>query len=125
MPVSRMKLRRLIGMSNHFALHRCSAQSAVHMLLLSGELMSCCAAGTNGCLDLRRRAFALGGELSAMWSRCPGSIARRARNNLAPLRRGSAGWMPTRIGSLSAGVGHRRPVTIRKASLMAGSMRQV
>ena len=36
-----------------------------------------------------------------------------------------ADWMPTRIGRLSAGVGRRHPVTIRKASLMAGSMRRV
>ena len=32
--------------------------------------------------------------------------------------------MPARVGRLSAGVGCRRPVTIRKASLMAGSMRR-
>ena len=36
-------------------------QCAAHMLL-SEELMSCYAAGTNGCLDLRCRAFALGGH---------------------------------------------------------------
>ena len=95
------------------------------MLLLSDELMRCCAAGTNGCLDLRRRAFALDGRVSAEWDRCPGSMTRRARDNVAPLRRSSAGWMPARIGRLSAGVGHRHPVTIRKASLMAGSMRRV
>jgi len=35
------------------------------MLLLLDELMSRCAAGTNGCLDLRRRAFAPGGQASA------------------------------------------------------------
>ena len=33
--------------------------------------------------------------------------------------------MPARIGRLSAGEGSRHPVTIRKASLMAGSMRWV
>jgi len=32
--------------------------------------------------------------------------------------------MPARIGRLSAGVGRRHPVTIRKASLMAGLVRQ-
>ena len=42
-----------------------------------------------------------------------------------PLRRSSAGWMPARIPRLSAGVERRHPDTIRKASLMAGSMRQV
>jgi len=93
--------------------------------MLSDELMSCCAAGTNGCLDLRRRVFALSGEVSAEWSRCPGSMARRAKDSVAPMRRSSAGWMPARMGRLSAGVGRRHPVTIRKASLMAGSMRRV
>jgi len=87
--------------------------------------MRCCAAGTNGCLNLRRRAFALGGRVSAEWSRCPGSMARRARDSVAPLRRSSAGWMPARIGRLSSVVGRKHPVTIRKASLMAGSIRRV
>jgi len=36
-----------------------------HMLLLSDKLMRCCAAGTNECLDLRRRVFALNGWVSA------------------------------------------------------------
>ena len=93
------------------------------MMLLSDELMSC-AVGTNGCLDLRRRASALGGWVSAEWSRCPGSMARRARDSVAPLRRSSAGWMPARIGRLAAGVGRRHPVTICKVSLMAGLMRR-
>jgi len=88
--------------------------------MLSDELMSCCAAGTNGCLDLRRRVFALDGRVSAEWSRCPGSMARRAKDSVAPMRRSSAGWMPARMGRLSAGVARRHPVTIRKASLMVG-----
>jgi len=92
------------------------------MLLLSDELMSCCAAGTNGCLDLRRCAFALGGRVSVEWSRCPGSMLRRARDSVTPLRRSSEGWMPARVGRLSAGVGRRHPVTIRKALLMARSI---
>jgi len=58
--------------------------------------------------------------VSAEWSRCLGSTARRARDSVAPLRRSSAGWMPARIGRLFAGVGRRHPVTIRKASLVAG-----
>jgi len=57
--------------------------------------------------------------VSAEWSRCPGSTARRARDSVAPLRRSSAGWMPARTGRLSVGGGRRYPVTIRKASLTA------
>jgi len=95
------------------------------MLLLSDELMSVCAAGTNGCFDLRRRAFALGGQVTAEWSECPGSVARRARDSVAPLLRSSAGWMPARVGRLSAGVGRRHPVAVRKASFMTGSVRRV
>jgi len=47
--------------------------------------MSCCAAGTNGCLDLRRRAAALDGRVSAEWSSYPGSMAQHARDSVAPL----------------------------------------
>ena len=95
------------------------------MLLSLDKLMRCCVAGKNGCLDFRHHASALDGQVSTKWSRCPGSIAQRAGDSVAPMRRSSAGWMPARVGRLSAGVGHRHPVTIRKASLMAGSMRRV
>ena len=80
------------------------------MLLLSDELIRSCAMGTNGCLDLKRSAVPLDGRVSAEWSRCLGSIARRARDSVAPLRWSSAGWMPAKIGRLSAGVGCRHPV---------------
>ena len=53
--VSGMKMRRLVGLSAH-----CTAR-----MLLPDELMRCCAEGTNGCLDLRRCAFALDGRVSA------------------------------------------------------------
>ena len=89
------------------------------------NMMSCCATGINGCLDLRCRPFPLDGRVSAEWSRCPGSMARRAKDSVAPLRRSSAGWMLARIERLSAGVGHKHPVTFDKASLMSGSMRRV
>jgi len=124
-PVSGMKIRSLVGLSNHSAFHWWSVHCAACILLLSDKLMRCCAAGTNGCLDLRRRAFALDVQVSAEWSRLPASVARRARDSVAPLRRSSAGWMPARIGRLSAGVGRKHPVTIRKASLMVGSVRRV
>ena len=103
-PVSGMKMRSLVGLSAHCAFHWWSTHWAERMLL-SDELMRCCAASTNGCLDLRRRAFARDGRVSAEWSRCPGSMAQRSRDSLAPLRRSSAGWMSARIGRLSAGVG--------------------
>ena len=64
-PVSGIKMRSLTGLSAHYAFHWLSAQCAARMLLLSDELMRCCAAGTNGCLDLRRRAFALDGRVTS------------------------------------------------------------
>ena len=62
-PVSEMKVRSLVKLNcpTHSAFHWWSAQCASRMLL-SNELMTCCVAGTNGCLDLRRRAFARGGQ---------------------------------------------------------------
>ena len=117
-PVSRMKMLSLVGLSTHSAFHWWPTHGAVR-LSLSDEMMSCYAAGTNGCLDLRHRASALDGQVSAEWSRCPGSMTLRARESMSPLRRISASWMLARMGRLSAGVGHRHPVTIRKASLMA------
>jgi len=66
------------------------------MLLSSNELMSCCAAGTNGCLDMRCREFP---------PRSPSPVKQRARESLGPLRQNSAGWISARIGRLSAGVG--------------------
>ena len=51
---------------------------APHFLLLSSdEMMSCCAAGTNGCIDMRRHALPLGGQVNVEWSRCPCSIDAR------------------------------------------------
>ena len=73
-------------------------------MLLSEKLMGCYAAGTNGCPDLRRHATALVGWVSGEWSRCPGSMARRPRDSVAPLRRSSAGWMPARIGRRTEGM---------------------
>jgi len=90
-PVSGMKMRSLVGLYNHSAFHWWSAHCAAHRLLLSDELMRCCGAGTNGCLDLRRRAFALDGQVSAGWSRCPGPMTRSARDSVAPFRWSSAG----------------------------------
>jgi len=94
------------------------------MVLLSDDLMSCCAAGKKGCFDLRRRASALDERVSAEWTRCPGSMAQRAglvRDGAALLRRNSADWMSAMIGRLSAGVGRRHPVAIRQALLIACS----
>jgi len=63
--------------------------------------------------------------VSAEWSRCPGSMARRARDRVASLRRSSVCWMPARIGRLTGGIGRKHPVTGRKASFMTISMRRV
>jgi len=63
--------------------------------------------------------------MSAEWSRCPGSTAWHIIDSVLPSRRSSAGWMPARIGRLIAGVGRRHPITVRKASLLARSMRRV
>jgi len=41
----------------------------------------------------------LGGQVSVEWSRCKGSMTRRARYNhysVAPFQRTSAGWMPNK-----------------------------
>ena len=38
------------------------------------------------------------GQVSAEWSGCPGSTARRAGDSVAPMRRSSAGWIPARMG---------------------------
>ena len=84
--VSGMKLRSLVVLSNHSAFHRQSAQCVARtLLLLSDQLMSCCAASTNGCRDLRRRAFPPDGRVSTEWNKCPGSMARRARDSVARL----------------------------------------
>jgi len=110
-PVSGMKMRRRVGLSAHSAFHWWSAQCVSRMLLLSEELMSCCAAGTNGFLDLRRRAFALDGQVSVEWSRCLGSMAPGARDSVVPMWRSSAGWMPARMGIFCVGLGRRSPVS--------------
>jgi len=64
-------------------------------------------------------------QVNAEWNWCPGSMARRARDNVAPLLQSSTGWMPARIGRLSAGVGRRNLVTVCKALWMAGPKRRV
>jgi len=120
-PVSGMKVRWFVVLSNNSTFHRWSAQSAARML--SVELRRCCGAGTYGCLDLRRRAFPLdvqvssGADVQAPW--------QGVLETVAYSRRSSAGWVPARTGMLSTGVGRRHPVSIRKASLMVGSVRRV
>ena len=122
-PMSGKKVRSLAVLSNHPAFHWWSTQIAALLLLSSDEVMSCCAACTNRCLDLGCRAFPTGERVRAEWSRSPGHAARCVRDNVAPLKRSSTGWMPARIGRLSAGLGRNHPVTIRKASLMSGSVK--
>jgi len=65
--------------------------------------------GNTRWFELRRRAFTFGRQVRDEWATCSGYIARRSR-----------GIMP-----LSSDVERRHPVTILKASLMAGSVRRV
>ena len=117
----RLKVRSPVVFSNHSAFRRWCTQSAA-LLLLSDELMSCCAAGTNDCFDLGYSTFPFDWQVSTEWSRCPGSMAWRHRDKVAPLRRSSVGWMSARIGWLSSGGGRRRPVPSGKMLLMTGPM---
>jgi len=68
-PVSGMKVRSVVVLSNHSAFNQLSVRSDTPLLFLSDELMSCCAADTNGYLDLRRREFPFGGQVSAECTR--------------------------------------------------------
>jgi len=76
---------------------------------------------------LRRRAFAPWEreQVSTEWSRCPGYTAWVLETVWLHCDEVQQVWMPARMGRLSAGAGRRHPVKIRKASLMAGSMRRV
>ena len=58
---------------NHSVFHRLSAQSAALLFLSAEELMSCCATGANGCLDLRCCTFLPSERVRA---ECPGFMAR-------------------------------------------------
>ena len=81
MPMSGMKVHSLVVFSNHSTFHRGSTQSATLLLLSTDKLMSCCALGTIGCLDLRCRALPLDGQVSTEWSRCPDSMVRCAKDS--------------------------------------------
>jgi len=52
-PMSGMKVRSLVRLLNHSAFHWWSSHCAARRWLLSDKLMSCCAAGTNGCKALQ------------------------------------------------------------------------
>ena len=84
------------------------------------------AAGANGCLDFSLSLLAACSLFSWPCRMWPGSKELRlAKESVASRWRSSAGWMPERTGRLSVGVGRRHPVTMRKASLKALSMRRV
>ena len=112
--MSGMKAESLVVFSNHYLLHRWSAQDrwSAPLLLFSSDELTSCAASTIGCLDLRCRAFPPCELMIARRSRFPGSMAWFAGESVALLRRTPAGWMLTRIGRLSAGVWHRLPVKL-------------
>ena len=112
------KVRSLVVLSNLSAFHLTS----VIVVRWTDKLLS---SGYKRVSDLRCRAFPFDGQESAEWSRCPGTMGRRARDSVASLRRSSAGWMPVRMGRLFASVGRGHPVAICKASLMAWSVKRV
>jgi len=88
-PMSGINIWSLELFSNHSAFHRWNTLSAALLSLSWDELMCCCSAGTNGCLDLRRGAFPLDEHVGAGWSRCPDSMARRSMNSVNSLRQSS------------------------------------
>ena len=101
-PISGIKVRSLVVLSNHSAFHRWSVQSAELQVLPSDECLYLrCAARTNGCLELRCRAFPPDGQVRTEWSRCPGSLARRARDSVAPLLTVAMSLLNTRTGCQS------------------------
>ena len=84
------------------------------------------AAGTNGRLDLSLPRCAFCCPTNSPYITWLGSsIARFAKESVAPNWRSSAGWIPARIGKSSVGVGRKHPVTMHKASLRMLSMRPV
>ena len=84
------------------------------------------AAGTNGRLDFSLSLLAACGSVICPCRMLPESKELRlGKESVACGRRSSAGWMSKRTGRLSVGVGHKHPVTIRKASLRTMSMRRV
>ena len=121
LPMSRMKVRSLVGLSTHSTFYRRSAQCAARMLFLPDRLMGCCAAGTNGCLDLRCHASAIGGEVSAKWRGCRGSMAWRARDSVAPLR-STLRLNGPGLGWLSAELSLQHPKRIKQAASGARRM---
>jgi len=124
-PTSGMKVQSLIVLSNHSAFLRWSAQSAALLLLLD-ELMNCCTRQVQMGVSIWDTVHSHSmGQVSAEWSCCPGLMARHARDSVSCSQLHSTGWIPVRIGRLSADVGRIHPVTAYKASLMTGSMRRV
>jgi len=102
-----------------------SAQKAEVALDLSRSFSSSSAAGTKECFDVSSRCCIIGVNRSRSWRRCSGSIARRARENVALFRRSSVGVIPARTKRLSIEVGRRHPATNHKVSCMGLSSRRV
>ena len=122
-PVSGIKVRSIVELSAHSAFHWWSTHCATRMLLLSEKLMSCCAAiqmgvSIGGAVQLHPMdGWALSGAgVQAPWHGVLGIVW---------LLCDEAQQVGCLRGRLSAGVGRRHPVTIRKASLMVGSIKRV
>ena len=75
----------------------------------ASHVCCCCQKNWWGCVrrvqigvSIWGAAFAIDGRVSAEWSRSPDSVARRARDSVAPLRRSSAGGCLRGFWRLSA-----------------------
>jgi len=114
-----MKVRSLVVFSNRSAFPRLSTQSAA-LLMLSDNCWVVVRLVQMG-VSIRDAAHP---HPVDRWALTRADV-QASWHGVAPLRRSSASWLPASIGRLFAGVGRRHPVTVRKASLMTGSMWRV
>ena len=84
------------------------------------------AAGTNECLHFSLSLLAASDSIYWPCRMLSGSKKLRlAKENVAPWRRSSTGWIPERTGRLSVGVGRRYLVAMRIVSSRTLSIKRV